>query len=89
MSNSPETDALRKDMEQLRKDVAALTESIKRRSNDQMQAGIDTARERFNEMRREASRHTQDLSGEIEARPFISILAAFGIGLLLGKIFGR
>lgn len=89
MSNSPETDALRKDLEQLRKDLGALTDSIRHRSNEQAHAGMDIARERFNELAREAGRHTQDLSGEIEARPFTSILAAFGIGLLLGKIFGR
>ncbi len=89
MSNSPETDALKKDIEQLRKDLGALTDSVKHRSSEHAQAGIDSARERFDEMRREASRHTQDLSGEIEARPFTSILAAFGIGMLLGKLFGR
>lgn len=89
MSNSPETDALRKDMEQLRKDLGALSDSVKHSSNEYAQASLDMARERFNELCREAGRHTQELSGEIEARPFTSILAAFGIGLLLGKIFGR
>jgi ElaB/YqjD/DUF883 family membrane-anchored ribosome-binding protein len=29
------------------------------------------------------------VGSEIEARPFTSVLAAFGIGLVLGKLIGR
>lgn len=78
MSTSPETDALRQDMEQLRKDLSALSENIKRRSNDQLQAGMESARHRVDE-----------LGGEIQSRPYTSVLAAFGVGLLLGKILSR
>lgn len=76
--HSAKTDALQKDIEQLRKDVAALTQSVKRRSNDQLQAGLNSARE-----------HAGDWSHEIEARPYVSIFVAFGAGLLLGKLFSR
>lgn len=89
ISSAPETEALRKDMEQLRKDLAALSDSVKRSSSEYAHAGMDAARDRFNDIRREAGRHTQELSGEIEARPFTSILAAFAAGLILGKIFSR
>lgn len=78
IADSPEAAALRKDIEQLRKDLAALAESVRHRSSDQVQAGFDTARQ-----------HAGDLGREIEARPLTSVAAAFGIGLLLGKLFSR
>lgn len=73
-----DTDALRQDIEQLRKDLAALTDSVKQRSNEHMQAGLDSARDRAGE-----------LGEEIEARPFTSVVTAFAVGLLLGKLFSR
>ncbi|HLQ86489.1 MAG TPA: hypothetical protein VK110_10090 [Salinisphaeraceae bacterium] len=77
-ANTPETDALRKDVEQLRKDISALSDTIKQRSNEQLHAGLDSARSQV-----------KDWTGEIESRPITSIVTAFGIGLLLGKIFSR
>lgn len=73
-----DTDTLKKDMDQLRKDVAALGKSAQQRSRDQLQAGVDKAYERFG-----------GLSHEIETRPYTGILVAFGTGLLLGRILAR
>src|SRR5699024_6626403 len=78
MSTSPETDALRQDLEQLRKDFSALSDSLKQRSNEQLQAGMESARHRVDE-----------LGGVIQSRPCTSVLTAFGVGLLVGKILGR
>lgn len=83
MANTPEThtaetQALRNDLEQLRKDLARLSENAKQRSNSQVQAGISKACDRF-----------RDIGSELESRPVTSVLAAFGVGLLLGKIFSR
>lgn len=74
MADSPETDALRNDMEQLRKDFSALSEKVKENSEDKVQAGLHKARE-----------GAQVVEKEIEARPFIGMVTAFGIGLLIGK----
>lgn len=76
--NPSDTDALRKDMEQLRKDIAALGSNAKHRARGQAQARIDQACGRFDSW-----------GHEIEARPFTSIMVAFGSGLLLGKLLGR
>ena len=89
MADSKETQALRKDLEQLRKDFAALRDSAQRSSEAQFQAGVDSAREHFDQWQQEAGRRVEDLGAEIKARPFTSILAAFGVGMLLGKTFGR
>lgn len=78
MSESPETDALRKDFEQLRKDFTALSESVRHRSNQQVQAGINQAGDRL-----------RGIESEIESRPYTGMLTAFGIGLLIGKLFSR
>lgn len=82
MSPSPETDALQKDLEQLRKDFKALSAELKSNSQNQVQAGISKARE-------QANSRFGDWCGEIESRPFTCITAAFGIGLLVGKVFSR
>lgn len=78
MANSPETDALREDLEQLRKDFSALSEKYKQSSYSQARAGMDKARDSVN-----------SLCEEVEARPCASLVTAFGLGLLLGKIFSR
>lgn len=78
MADSADTEALRKDFEQLRKDFAALSENVKSRSNDQVNSGINKAYESLDGM-----------SSELQSRPFTLMLSAFGIGLLLGKVFSR
>ena len=89
MSQSAETETLKKDIEQLRNDLAALAKSYRASGENHAQAGLDAARGKYDDLRREAGRHAQDVGSEIEARPFTSVLAAFGIGLVLGKLIGR
>lgn len=81
-AETTDTDKLRKDLEQLRKDFATLSEDVQKTSRARVESGVKNARSRFDD----------SVSGwcdEIEARPFTSILTAFGVGLLLGKIFSR
>jgi ElaB/YqjD/DUF883 family membrane-anchored ribosome-binding protein len=89
MSQSQETDAIKKDMEQLRHDLAALAEAVKRGGQQRAQAGAEAAREKFDEVRREAASQAEHCSNHIRERPFTSVLAAFGVGLLIGKIISR
>lgn len=89
MNENAETESIKKDIEQLRNDLAALAKSYKAAGEQQARAGLDSARGSYNDLRDEASRRTQDVGSEIEARPFTSVLAAFGIGLVLGKLIGR
>lgn len=78
MSESSETDALRKELDQLRDDLTALGQTIQDKSKDQIQAGVDKARDCF-----------ENLGDEARSRPFIGMLATFGIGLLIGRILSR
>lgn len=89
MSSSTETDAIKKDMEALRSDLRDLAESFRATGEKRYQEGVDQARDKYNELRGEANRRTKEVGAEIEARPFTSVMAAFGIGLVLGKLIGR
>ncbi|GAB3678804.1 DUF883 family protein [Salinisphaera aquimarina] len=89
MSQSAETEALKQDIERLKNDLSELAKSYKAEGEKRAQAGVDSARDKYGELREEALRRKQDLGSEIEARPFVSVVAAFGVGLLLGKLFGR
>jgi len=78
MSKNSATDTLRKDMGQLRKEFASLRNSVRQHSADGLHAGIDKAR-----------KGGKTVGSEIEGRPYVSIMTAFGIGLLLGWLFRR
>lgn len=87
--STAETDALKKDIEALKHDLRALGDSVRHASEQRAQAGMDSARERYDELRGEANRRTREIGAEIESRPFTSVFAAFGIGLVLGRLIGR
>ncbi|KAF0807770.1 hypothetical protein A6D6_00767 [Alcanivorax xiamenensis] len=89
MSQSAETEALKKDLEQLRRDLKALADAVKQSTQEHAQEHLNSARETFEGARQSASRQAEHLGEEIKARPFTSVLTAFGVGLLLGKLFGR
>lgn len=87
--SSPETEALKKDMDQLRRDLSALTEAVKRTSQQRAQEGVHAAREKFDEVRQQAAGQADQFGEQIKSRPFTSVLTAFGVGLLLGKLVSR
>lgn len=84
-THSHDSAALRQDMEQLKKDFSALREDLRQGSSEQLHAGAQKAREQLQAGSQQARRQFGVVTDEIEARPFISIAAAFGIGLILGK----
>lgn len=77
-STNTETDSLRADLDQLRKDFATLSKDVKDSSRGQVQAGADKVRE-----------GAAGLGSEIESHPVTSIVTAFGVGLLLGKVWSK
>lgn len=82
-------DALRKDLEALRTDLNALTKSLRDLVGDkveQAKAEVHEAGERVQKSAREAR---DNLGGQIEERPFTALFSAFGIGMILGALFGR
>jgi ElaB/YqjD/DUF883 family membrane-anchored ribosome-binding protein len=92
-----ELEALRSDLANLRADIARIAETVKqgtaetvrqryehleRSLREQIQELLDAARTR--------SRHSvEEVEHQIEEKPFVSLLVAFGIGLLLSQLIGR
>lgn len=82
-------DALCKDIEALRADLNALTKSLHGLAGDKIEhakAEVHEAGERVQQGVREAR---DNLGGQIEERPFTALFTAFGIGMILGALFGR
>jgi ElaB/YqjD/DUF883 family membrane-anchored ribosome-binding protein len=95
-----EFDALRADMEALRKDLAALLGAVGDAASDELKsrggrarAAATRARAALGEAAEEAERRgTESLASleqRIEERPLASVLIAFGVGLLVGKLLER
>jgi septation ring formation regulator EzrA len=69
MSQSPETEALKKDMDQLRRDLGALTEAFKRNSQQRAQAGVEHARDQFDQVRRQAEGQAEQVGSHTRSAP--------------------
>lgn len=87
--NSSEMEDLKRELETLRKDFGKLVDSAKSASTAQAQSGVDAAKDSAERLRGHARDTAASLEEEIKARPYSSVFAAFGVGLLLGKILGR
>ncbi|HET6725372.1 MAG TPA: hypothetical protein VFH85_05150 [Gammaproteobacteria bacterium] len=81
--------ALKGDVDALRSDIKSLAESIKRQAESQARAGYARAREAGEKVRHQAERGAAAVEEQIEERPLISVLTAFGVGFVLGKLLDR
>ena len=99
-----EFDTLKADLDKLRKDISSLassfgdvaTDEVKtrgRRARAAVGRVTDRAGEVWDDATNEASRRGREgiaaVEQQIEERPFISLLMAFGIGLVIGKLSNR
>jgi len=86
-------DALREDVTKLRADLSQLakalleigkseTDSAKDKVVDELMAGLRSARVRGNDT-------VESVEHRIQEKPLMSLLVAFFVGLLLGKLFDR
>ena len=50
---------------------------------------MESARAQFDDVRKQAELQTEQVGAQIKERPFTSVLAAFGVGILLGKLISR
>lgn len=80
---------LREDLDAVRADIARLAESLKTATGDTARAGVGAARLGAERARVQADEWASELGRRIEERPYGSVLVAFGVGLLLGKLFDR
>ena len=99
-----EFDTLKAGLDTLRKDISSLVSSLGDAATDEVKtrgrrarAAVgrvsDRAGEVWDDATNEASRRGREgvaaLEQQIEERPFISLLVAFGIGLAIGKLINR
>jgi ElaB/YqjD/DUF883 family membrane-anchored ribosome-binding protein len=99
-----EFDALKEGLDTLRKDISSLVDSIGdaatgevrtrgRRARATVGRVTDRVGEVWGEATDAASRRGREgaaaVEQQIEERPFLSILVAFGIGLAIGKLINR
>jgi ElaB/YqjD/DUF883 family membrane-anchored ribosome-binding protein len=88
-----EFDTVKDDLAKLRDDIANLSNSLKDVTSDTVNEQIALIRARIDTIGGEAKQHGRaalsDLTDRIEERPLTSVLIAFGVGLLAGKLFDR
>ena len=99
-----EFDTLKADLDTLRKDISSLVSSFGDAATDEVKTRgrraraavgrvTDRAGEVWDDATNEASRRGREgvaaVKQQIEERPVISLLVAFGVGLVIGKLINR
>jgi ElaB/YqjD/DUF883 family membrane-anchored ribosome-binding protein len=99
-----EFDTLKAGLDTLRKDISSLVSSLGEAATDEVKTrgrraraavgrATDRAGEVWDDATSEASRRGRAgvaaVEQQVEARPFISVLVAFVIGVLIGKLIDR
>lgn len=82
-------ETLRKELDQLRSDIVALTRTLKDIAADQSGAAYEKVRQSAQSAKEEAAQAVGAMGHEIGERPFTSVLSAFGVGFLMGILFSR
>lgn len=80
---------LKAQVEALRADLAGISESLKNLGGDAASEGRERIRRAAEQARGKARDTIGALESEIEDRPLTSLLTAFGIGFVLGKLLDR
>lgn len=88
-----EFSAVKDDLAKLRADVANLSAALKGLTSETVHDQIDSLKGRIDRMTHDAKdqgrQALDDLADHIEERPVSSVLIAFGVGILLGRLFDR
>jgi ElaB/YqjD/DUF883 family membrane-anchored ribosome-binding protein len=88
-----EFDMVKDDLVKLREDIAKLSNALKDVTSETVHDQVNHLKSRFDTITGEAWEHSRealdDLTDRIEERPLASVLIAFGVGLLLGRLLDR
>ena len=86
-------DTVRDDLTKLSNDIASLAASLKDGATESAREQLAAARDRFDRLTEQARSRGEEqldkLAATIEERPLTSVLVAFGVGLILGRLFDR
>ncbi|MBI2255620.1 MAG: DUF883 domain-containing protein [Proteobacteria bacterium] len=77
-----EFDVLKNDLGTLKEDVSTIAKLLAKKGQTQLNDAVDTGKARI-------GAGVDVLEDQITARPLTSLLVAFGIGILLGKLTQR
>lgn len=80
---------LRADMDKLKADMSSLVETLGKLASDGTQEGARRVREARERVGAQAEQSMQAVEAQIAERPFISVLAAFGVGMVIGRLLDR
>lgn len=80
--NDSDATKLKAEIEKLRKDFSAVTETLKQLSAQQAHESVDLVYKQAKETRRQVEE-------KIRERPITSVAAAFGAGYILAKLLDR
>jgi ElaB/YqjD/DUF883 family membrane-anchored ribosome-binding protein len=85
--------AIKDDLAKLRADIANLSSALKDLTSETVQERLDTLRSGIDRLTDDAKLQSRemldDLTDKIEEKPLASILIAFGVGILMGRLFAR
>lgn len=81
-----DVDRLRGDLNDMRKELKMLTRAMRDTGMEKGQDALDMLEHYGRRARRRSARTEARIEREIEDRPIISVLAAFGVGFLLAKL---
>ncbi len=85
--------AVKDDLAKLRGDIANLSNALKELTSETVQEKLESLRGGIDRMTGDAKLQSRemldDLTDRIEERPLASVLIAFGVGVLIGRLFDR
>jgi ElaB/YqjD/DUF883 family membrane-anchored ribosome-binding protein len=85
---TPEVAALQREIAELRTGLDAAVQKMRRLNGDgDLPNGHDSALASAEKMWTELKQQAHQVSHEIEERPFISAITAFGVGITVGMLF--
>ena len=95
--NSSDLDALGDDVALLKRDLSRLMEHVKTGTYDVAKGSTHEAVERLSEeadrlyrtVSKRSDRSIKAIGRQVEEQPLTSLLVAFGIGLISGRLLGR
>jgi ElaB/YqjD/DUF883 family membrane-anchored ribosome-binding protein len=88
-----EFDVIKDDLVKLREDISKLTATFKEATSETVRDRVGALKGRIDEIAGDARTQSREamheLADRIEERPLTSVLIAFGVGVLLGRLFDR
>jgi len=80
---------LKSEVDALRKDVQAVTQTMRDLATSQTKAARERVRQQAHEARERGEEALESVGPAIAERPFTSVATAFGVGLLVGALLNR